>query len=214
MRLAISSLSHASLFSAFAFLEAVQTDLLKKFRTNRIQRCKAMDLDADFKPTLRTTIHHYNVHAASIGREQKTQALMTQVQDLKQVMGRNIQLMLDNTTKVDILLDKSDSMMADANMFKKRAKVSRQKQRQKYYMMTGICVVLGFFMLYMVMIGVCGVGLTQCRASSSSSSSNQQSSSSSSSSSNYNNANYNANNNDGNANNANNNNGNRYVRRL
>jgi vesicle-associated membrane protein 7 len=121
-----------------------------------------------FKPTMRSAMHHYNVNHDKLARDEKVQALLARVDDMKSVMGRNINLLMERGEKFDHLVQKSDALVEDAQIFKKRARIIDRKRRRKTCMTRAICgsliCIMILVLLFSAVIGICGVGLTYCRA--------------------------------------------------
>lgn len=172
---------HESMFSPyrfarhFAFLEDLQQQFSRMYAPRRIDRAHAHSLEKDFGPSVRSAIHHHNVHHEELKRDQKVQKLLTRVEDFKAVMGRNINLMMENTLAASNLLTLSDEMKVDAQVFKKRTKMLVRKESRKMcytkLFAAGVIVIL----LYMTVWGICGPRLQECRAPSSASSSSSSS---------------------------------------
>lgn len=150
----------------FAFLDHVQLEFTKLFKPNRIKNANAYALDKIFKPNMRSAMHYYNTNHKDLARQESVQKVMAQVQDLKQVMNRNINLLLERGENLEALLDKSNWLQEDAKVFKKKSRVMLQQQRRKYYVRIFIivCIVAGLSLL--ASIGICGVGMKYCRRSS------------------------------------------------
>lgn len=141
----------------------------------KIDTARAHSLEKNFGPSVRSAIHHHNIHHIELRRDQKVQAIMSKVEDFKAVMGKNINLMMENTVAASNLLTMSDEMRVDAQVFKKKAKklTYKEKKRNCFTILMGVFVVI--ILLYMTVMGICGPRLQQCQASSSSSSSSSSS---------------------------------------
>ncbi|EEC48878.1 predicted protein [Phaeodactylum tricornutum CCAP 1055/1] len=149
----------------FAFLEHICNEFVTTFRSSRIESANAYSLDKQFKPTLRSSMHHYNTNHKSIGQEDKVRCVLAQVEDMKAVMGRNINLLLSRGEDLNAMSQKSDTMQEDAMVFKKNTTTAAWKLQRQVYLY-GLLAALGIVLLiYMISISVCGARLKYCRSS-------------------------------------------------
>mmetsp|Transcript_26338 Transcript_26338/g.56467 ORF Transcript_26338/g.56467 Transcript_26338/m.56467 type:complete len:278 (+) Transcript_26338:103-936(+) len=151
----------------FAFLQALSHDFGGKYSKRRIKNANSYALDKDFKPILRSTMHHYNVHRNDIIRQDNAQIdqLLAQVEDLKTVLGRNLNLLLERDQHLDRLMNKATQARQESMVFKKRTvKVKKSMEMKAFKMWFLICFSLSVF-LYFVMISACGFTFEYCRSS-------------------------------------------------
>jgi vesicle-associated membrane protein 7 len=155
-------------FRNFAYLDHVQKEFTRMYKPGRISRANAYSLDGAFKPTMRSAMHHYNVNHDKIARDDGVRALLARVDDMKSVMGRNINLLMERGEKFDYLVQKSDALVEDAQVFKKRARIMDHKRKRKICMTQAVCGCFIFIMILTLVlaatVGICGVGLQYCRA--------------------------------------------------
>lgn len=138
-------------------------EFTKLFKQSRIQRCNAYGLDKIFKPNMRSAMHYYNINHGTLVRDERVQKVMAKVQDMKEVMSRNVNLLLERGENVDSLLTKSDMLNEDAKVFKKKSGVMLRQQRRKYWLRKAVMGVIIILLVLWATIGVCGVGLHYCR---------------------------------------------------
>ena len=148
----------------FAFLDHVQKEFTKLFKTSRIMNANAYSLDKIFKPNMRSAMHYYNTNHKSLAMEESVQKVMAQVQDLQAVMNKNINLMLERGENLEILLDKTDMLQQDAMVFRKKSRRMLQQQRRKYYIRIFIMFCVFALFIFLVSLGICGAGYKYCRA--------------------------------------------------
>jgi len=115
---------------AFACLQAICRDFTSKYRPSKLKSCNAYSLK-EFVPNLRSAMHYYNINCDKLSRDQHVNELMVQVEDMKTVLGRNIQLMLDRGEKMDRLLATSDKALRDSNVFRQRSERVKKLKRLK-----------------------------------------------------------------------------------
>jgi phosphotransferase system IIB component len=161
----------------------MQGEFVKMYGPRKIDAARAHSLERNFGPSVRSAIHHHNIHHNELKRDKKVQAIMSKIEDFKVVMGKNINLMMENTVAASNLLTLSDEMRVDAQVFKKKAKrlTYKEKKRNCFTVLMGAFVAI--VLLYMAVVGICGLRMDQCRASGSGSSGSYGGSDTSSSSS-------------------------------
>mmetsp|Transcript_17029 Transcript_17029/g.42547 ORF Transcript_17029/g.42547 Transcript_17029/m.42547 type:complete len:274 (-) Transcript_17029:2110-2931(-) len=151
----------------FGFLQAIANEFGARYTKRRIKSANSYAMDKEFKPTLRSTMHHYNVHRQDIMREENPQIdnLLNQVEDLKNVLGRNLNLLLERDEYIDNLMDKAVQARRDSLVFKRKSKQVKRHVGMKAFKMWGIiCLSITFF-IYMIIISACGFGFQYCRSS-------------------------------------------------
>jgi len=149
----------------FAFLQALSRDFGGRYSKWRINKANSYALDKDFKPILRSTMHHYNIHRKDIIREENAQInhLLGQVEDLKSVLGRNLNLLLERDQHLDSLMDKAVQARQDSMVFKKSSvKVKKHLAMKSYKMWFLICFSLLVF-IYFIITSACGFTFEYCR---------------------------------------------------
>mmetsp|Transcript_101687 Transcript_101687/g.152374 ORF Transcript_101687/g.152374 Transcript_101687/m.152374 type:complete len:273 (-) Transcript_101687:172-990(-) len=146
----------------FAFLQAVANDFTDKYTPRRIKNCNAYALDKDFKPLLRTAMDYYNTNHKMLGRDVKINGLLTKVEDMKALLGRNLHLLLERDQKLERLVEKSEQTRIDSLVFKKKAvKLKNHHRGQSYklgFLIAGIFVLI----LYTILVGNCGFKFDRC----------------------------------------------------
>ena len=134
-------------------------------RKGRIRTANAYALDKNFGPTMRSAMHYHNIHHKELRQEEKVTRMLAQVQDIRDVMGRNLHMILERGQRFDGILAKSDKLNADADVFRKKSREAKRILQRRYYFWIAVFAVVVLFFLYIVVVGVCGAGLKRCRAS-------------------------------------------------
>lgn len=116
-------------------------------------------------PILRSAVHYHNVNAAKISQDIHVQTALGKVEDMKVVMGRNLNLLMERGENLDILASKSDGLRQDASVFKRRSTRMRNKMQRKWICMMAIVAAIVLILMYLIVVGFCGVGLDYCRSS-------------------------------------------------
>jgi len=149
----------------FAFLQALSHDFGGRYSKRRIKNANSYAFDKDFKPVLRSTMHHYNIHRKDIIREENAQIdhLLGKVEDLKNILGRNLNLLLERDQHLDSLMHKASQARQDSMVFKKNSvKVKNHLATKAYKMWFLICFSLSVF-LYFIITSACGFTFEYCR---------------------------------------------------
>jgi len=149
----------------FDFLTSLHSDFTNSFRAGRIARANAYGMDKQFAPNIRTSMHYYNTNHQKLTREQKVQKTLTEIENLKESLGQNIQLVLRQTENLEKMAQKSEVAKKNSMVFKKKA---NQLHRKLWWMNTSSCLILSIVvvcLIYVMFAMSCGWRLTGCRVS-------------------------------------------------
>jgi hypothetical protein len=119
----------------FAFLQALSHDFGARYNKRRIKVANSYSMDKEFKPIVRVTMHHYNINRSELSRDEQVNALLAKVEDLKNVLGRNLELLLHREGQLDSLMVKSEKARRDSMVFKKQSNKAMKHTRMKSYKM-------------------------------------------------------------------------------
>lgn len=161
----------------FTFLMNMEQEFTKMFRSGRINTANAYSLTNNFSPTMRSSMHYHNIHAKEIRQDDKVKALLIRTENIRTVMGRNLNMILERGEKFNTLLSKSEALNKDAQVFKKKSLQAKRMMQRKYYFCYAICVFVFAVFLYMTIVSTCGIRLEYCRSASHSSSNTSNSNS-------------------------------------
>ena len=149
---------------------SIEQEFTKMFRSGRINTANAYSLTNNFSSTMRASMHYHNIHAKEIRQDDKVKALLIRTENIRTVMGRNLNMILERGEKFNTLLSKSEALNKDAQVFKKKSKQAKHMMQRKYYFCYAICVFVFAVFLYMTVVSTCGIRLEYCRGTSYSSS--------------------------------------------
>ena len=147
----------------FAFLQQIQEEFTRQYRARRIATANAYGMDKSFAPNFRSAIHYYNVNHSKLSQEEKVREIMTQVEDMKTIMGRNIKLSLLRAGNLERMLKKSEEMEIETEIFRRNTKNVRKRKQRKYYRVYGTLVIMVAAIVYLITAFACGWKL-QCHA--------------------------------------------------
>jgi hypothetical protein len=154
----------------FAFLQALAHDFGGRYTKRRIRNANSYAMDKEFKVMMRSTMHHYNINRTELSRNDQINSLFAKVEDLKNVLGRNMELLLEREQNLDSLMDKATQARKDSMVFRKQsAQAKRIMEMKSYKMWFLICLSL-LVMFYVIITSTCGFRFQYCRPSSLSSS--------------------------------------------
>ena len=119
-------------------------------------------MDKQFAPNLRSAMHYYNTNHKKLSRDDKINSLLAQVEDMKTVLGRNINLLLDREHKINTLLETSEEAKRNSMVFKRKSMRLKREQRNRSFKLW--CPIAGVvvLILYVIMASFCGATLQQC----------------------------------------------------
>lgn len=140
----------------FAFLEQVQQEFAKQNRFRRISSANAYGMDKAFAPNFRSALHYYNVNHNNLRQDEKVTKMMAQIEDMKNIMGRNVQMSMRRAGNLERMVQKSEDLEADVQVFYKKAKDVKRRKKQKYYRVYATLVAMVFFAIYLIVAAACG----------------------------------------------------------
>jgi vesicle-associated membrane protein 7 len=149
--------------SNFAFLQSIQKEFVDRHRAGRIKTANAYALDKNFAPTVRSAMHYHNIHHKDLRQDAKVTVLLAQVSNMRDVMGRNLHMILDRGDYLEELLDKSETASADASIFRKRARTAKRIMQRRYYFWYAVMAFIVVVFLYMSLVSMCGLKFEYCR---------------------------------------------------
>ena len=83
-------------------------------------------------------------------------ALMAKVEDMKDVMGRNIQLSMKRAGNLERMLSKSDDLQVDVQVFFRNSKKIKRSRQRKYWRVYATIVAVFFCVVYLLVALACG----------------------------------------------------------
>lgn len=146
----------------FAFLEQVANEFSKRYWSSRVQNAKAMAMDSTFLPTLRSAMHYHNINADKIKQDDKVKHMLAKTDSVQNALGRNLNMLLQNQTKYDGLLQRSEILSQDVKVFRKKARVTKRRMQVRYYFWSMACCGIILLLSYLVLASSCGITLQHC----------------------------------------------------
>ena len=148
----------------FQYLEDLRRDFAAMYTPNKISRANAYGMSKSFGPSIEKLSHHYNTNRSDMATDQRLAQLTAKIDDLKNVMGSNIGMMLSRGESLNQLADKSEQMEADAAVFKKRSTTLKRKMWWDLMKANWVLIFVAAFLLFVLSFMVCGAGWNRCLA--------------------------------------------------
>jgi len=141
-----------SRIAAFRFINAAEDEFLRNFAT-RWQTAQAYKFDRDFKGALARLM---TAHSRPETKDNKMGQISGQLDEIKGVMQKNIELVLERGEKIEILVNKTEQLEEHAFRFQKKSTSLRRKfccANVKWMILIAI-VLMG--LIYMILAFSCG----------------------------------------------------------
>ena len=127
-------------------MQAIARDFKEKYSARKIKNVNAYAMDKEFSPNLRSAMHYYNVNCDKLSRNQEISNLLAKLDDMKDVLGRNIKLMLDRGERIDDLRVVSAKAQQESIVFKRKSNRLKKQERLKlirwYLLLGGVILIL------------------------------------------------------------------------
>jgi len=114
-------------------------------------------------------MHDINTNI-SAGTAQTVAALSSKIEDLKNVMGQNVNLILKREDNIQILLEKCEEAEEDIAVFAKKSKDLKNTKKKDSQTTSLVLVMIVVFIIYLLCASQCGFTLGKCKRSSGSNS--------------------------------------------
>lgn len=138
---------------SIAFLERVKADFKKRYGGGKADTAIAKSLNKEFGPVMKEHMKYIIDHAEEIEKLLKVKA---QVSEVKSIMLENIDKAIDRGENLTVLSDKTETLRAQAQDFRKQG---TQVRRKMWYQNMKIkLVVLGIllFLVLVIWLSICG----------------------------------------------------------
>jgi vesicle-associated membrane protein 7 len=145
----------------FAFLADLQrqfTSLPSSSATSSPASLPSYGLQGTFSPIISTLMHTYNTTPPTdeLARAQ------TELNQVKDIMVQNVEQILSRGERIELLVDKTDTMASQATAFRRGARSVRRQMWWKNGKIMALSVVVGLVLLWIFVAQFCGAGLNQC----------------------------------------------------
>ncbi|EMD36448.1 hypothetical protein CERSUDRAFT_115468 [Gelatoporia subvermispora B] len=118
----------------------------------------AYALQGSFGPVIAQLMHTYNT-APPADELARAQSELAQVKD---IMVQNVEQILSRGERIELLVDKTDTMASQATAFRRGARTVRRSMWWKNTRVVGLSFVVALVLLWIIIAQFCGAGLNQC----------------------------------------------------
>lgn len=139
-------------------------DIKKRFQTQYGMGAEGYKPEdaKNFQNVLRETMSYYSKSSA---RSSKTAAVQADLNATKDTMVQNIEKVLERGEKIELLVDKTDSLSKQSNNFRGGAKSLKRAVRCQAYKTRALMVFGILVLLWLVSSFFCGFTYARCRSS-------------------------------------------------
>lgn len=137
---------------SFQFLAEVESEFLRLYGS-RWQTAVAYSFNGDFSKVLSRLVQEYSNKRQE---DEKLTMIRGQVEDIRGIMSRNIELVLERGEKIELLVEKSELMEQHAMKFSKQSTKLKRKFCCKNAKMTILLILVFLAILYFILCAACG----------------------------------------------------------
>jgi vesicle-associated membrane protein 7 len=146
--------------NAFRFLATSKDSFISTYGLDRVRAALAYQMDAEFKRTLQRHMEDTNKNSTS-----KLGLAQDKIDEVKQVMVKNIETIMQNEEKIEILVEKSEQLDNNAFKFQRSARNVNRRMWWKNMKLTIIAVLVVIVLIYALVAAFCGgLALQGCSA--------------------------------------------------
>ena len=138
---------------AFAFLQDLRKTLLSTYTPREIENAKAYSISA-FTEKIREKIKYYNNNSHIMN--DKTDQLFRELQGLKDGLIENLDKMIERDGKIEVNLQKAESLSTYSKTYKARARKYRVTQRNRRICYIVILALIVLVLAFFVAVLACG----------------------------------------------------------
>ena len=131
----------------FGFLLDLQKEFTSKYTPNKILKANAYGMEKQFSKILANMMHHCNTNRHTQGRNSTLTKLNSEVESIKKVLGSSYDLLIRNQETLHSLVEKSDDLLFDAEVFSKSGRKiikKAMKKKDKFFKIVLIVFVMLF----------------------------------------------------------------------
>ncbi|TFL00289.1 vesicle-associated membrane protein [Pterulicium gracile] len=142
----------------FAFLSDLQRQFLSAPGSSSSSDNPVYALQGSFSPTISHLLNTYNTAPP----QDELARAQHELDQVKSVMVQNVEQILSRGERIELLVDKTDTMAGQATAFRRGARTVRRQMWWKNTKVIALCVAVGFIFMWIVAAQFCGAGLNQC----------------------------------------------------
>jgi len=139
--------------NSFQFLEDIRTRFLATYG-DRAKTAIAFALNSDFRKVLAAQMDRYNRMPS--GGDAKIERVKEEINQVKDVMIKNIDKVLEIGERIELLVEKSDELHQEGFRFNKKATSLKHSMWWKNAKMTCIIAAVVLVIFFIILIAACG----------------------------------------------------------
>ncbi|KAL7409456.1 synaptobrevin-domain-containing protein [Mrakia frigida] len=143
----------------FAFLADLQRKFTSAYSTDVITSSDPFGL-GEFEPELSKLMTTYSDAPPPDALRQA----QTDLGNVKDIMVNNIDAILSRGERIELLVDKTDTMAGQAWAFRRGARGVRRQMWWRNVKIMALCGVVGVLLVYFLVASICGPALGSCRS--------------------------------------------------
>ena len=149
----------------FAFLAELQQRFTSQPSASDLSTLPAYGLQGSFSPVISELLQSYNsgeTAGTGAGDNDALTRARGELAQVKDIMVQNVEQILSRGERIELLVDKTDTMAGQATAFRRGARAVRRQQfwrNQKILVLSGA---VGLVLLWIILAQFCGAGLNQC----------------------------------------------------
>merc|ERR1719204_669083 len=136
----------------FSFLHNLKEKFISKYGL-RAQKLIAYSADSDFKPVLQNEVEVANHQSENA----KIENIHNTVKEIEQNLYININKILERGERIDLLVEKSQNLDSQANMFMRNAGTLRKSWWKRKRNITLFCILILLVLAYVLAAIECGI---------------------------------------------------------
>jgi len=142
----------------FAFLDDLQAKFNAYSPATSSSAVPSPSSYSGFTHTLTNLLHQYNTNPPPDALA-NAQNNLAQVKD---IMVHNVEQILSRGERIELLVDKTDTMAGQAWAFRRGARTVRRQQFWRNQKILILSIAVGIFIVYLLMANFCGLALNHC----------------------------------------------------
>jgi len=142
----------------FSFLAELQRRFNARYTIDVILEADAYGLN-EFSPEIGKLMQEFTTSPPPDALNQARQDLA----QVKDIMVHNVEQILSRGERIDLLVDKTDTMAGQAWAFRRGARSVRRQQFWRNQKIMLLSIAVGILLLYIFIAQFCGAGLNHCR---------------------------------------------------
>eukprot|EP00347_Sterkiella_histriomuscorum_P014256 403361576 len=148
---------------AFAFMQDVRKTLISSYSPRELENAKAYGLST-FTDKIREKMTYYNDNPITIN--DKTDELMRELNGLKDSMVENIDRLIERDGKIEVILQKAESLSTYSKTYRANARRAKNKMRnRRIFYVCMLIIILGLVGFFIAVIACGGFSFHGCSSS-------------------------------------------------